>query len=166
MLQSIRDFFDRNIGTQVSAHASAHASATTGSFGSPHGIQVATAALLVEVIRSDASIAASERDAVLRAVREKFELSSDEATTLFALAEEQVQGAHDYFQFTSLINREFTQQQKQRVIELMWRVAYADDELSAHENHVMRRIADLLHVAHPDYIAAKMRARDAAASSD
>ena len=44
----------------------------------------------------------------------------------------------------------------------MWRVAYADSELAAHENHVLRRIAELLHVTHGDYIAAKMRARDAA----
>ena len=70
--------------------------------------------------------------------------------------------ANDYYQFTSLINRHFGQQQKQYVIELMWRVAYADAELAAHENHVLRRIAELLHVTHADYIAAKMRARNAA----
>jgi len=48
------------------------------------------------------------------------------------------------------------------VIELMWQVAYADAALGAHEQHVLRRIAELLHVPHGDYIAAKMRARDAA----
>jgi uncharacterized tellurite resistance protein B-like protein len=67
--------------------------------------------------------------------------------------------ASDYFQFTSLINRHFTQEQKQRVIELMWRVAYSDASLSAHENHLMRKVADLLHITHGDYIAAKMRAQ-------
>jgi uncharacterized tellurite resistance protein B-like protein len=44
----------------------------------------------------------------------------------------------------------------------MWQVAYADAEISAHENHLMRRIAELLHIAHGDYIAAKMRAKEAA----
>ncbi len=149
MLKSIRDYFDRNIGTQGTPAAERHS------------IELATAALLVEVVRSDAGIAANEQQAVLRAVRERFGLSDEEAQTLFDLAEEEVRTANDYYQFTSLINRHFDQQQKQHVIELMWQVAYADTELAAHENHVLRRIAELLHVTHGDYIAAKMRARDA-----
>ena len=115
-----------------------------------------------KLFAATAGIAPSEQQAVLRAVREKFDLSDEEAQTIFRLAEEEVRTANDYYQFTSLINRHFDQQQKQHVIELMWRVAYADAELAAHENHVLRRIAELLHVTHGDYIAAKMRARDAA----
>jgi uncharacterized tellurite resistance protein B-like protein len=149
VLKSIRDFFDRNIATQGAPTAARHS------------IELATAALLVEVVRSDAGIAPNEQRAVLRAVREKFGVSDEEAQTLFSLAEEEVRTANDYYQFTSLINRHFDQQQKQHVIELMWRVAYADADLAAHENHVLRRIAELLHVTHGDYIAAKMRARDA-----
>ncbi len=150
MLKSIRDFFDQNIGTSSAPAAERHS------------IELATAALLVEVVRSDAGISPSEQQAVLRAVREKFSLSDEEAQAIFKLAEEEVRTANDYYQFTSLINRHFGQQQKQSVIDLMWRVAYADAELAAHENHVLRRIAELLHVTHGDYIAAKMRARDAA----
>ena len=150
MLKSIRDYFDRNIGTQHAPSAE------------HHSVELATAALLVEVVRSDAGIAPNEQQAVLRAVRERFGLSDEEAQTLFRLAEDEVRTANDYYQFTSLINRHFDQQRKQHVIELMWRVAYADAELAAHENHVLRRIAELLHVTHGDYIAAKMRARDAA----
>lgn len=150
MLKSIREYFDRNIGNQDAPAAERHS------------IELATAALLVEVVRSDAGIAANEQQAVLRAVRERFGLSAEESQTLFDLAEEEVRTANDYYQFTSLINRHFDQPQKQHAIELMWRVAYADDSLAAHENHVLRRIAELLHVTHGDYIAAKMRARDAA----
>lgn len=150
MLKSIRDYFDRNIGTQGASAAERHS------------IELATAALLVEVVRSDAGIAPNEQQAVLRAVRERFGLSDEEAQTLFHLAEDEVRTANDYYQFTSLINRNFDQQQKQHVIELMWRAAYADTELAAHENHVLRRVAELLHITHGDYIAAKMRARDAA----
>jgi uncharacterized tellurite resistance protein B-like protein len=99
---------------------------------------------------------------VLRAVREKFGLSAEEAETLIGLAETEAREATDYYQFTSLINRHFSQAQRQRVIELMWQVAYADAELSAHEQHVVRKIAGLLYVPHSAYIAAKLRARDAA----
>ncbi|HLB15689.1 MAG TPA: TerB family tellurite resistance protein [Burkholderiales bacterium] len=65
-------------------------------------------------------------------------------------------------QFTSLINKRFSPEQKARVVEHMWRVAYADAELSAYEQHTIRKLADLLYVPHGAYIAAKLRARDAA----
>ena len=114
-----------------------------------------------QVARIDRESTAAERDAVARAVREKFGLAASEAERLIDLAEAQMSQATDYFQFTSLVNRHFNQAQKLRIIEMMWRVAFADAELSAHENHLMRRIAELLHIPHGDYIAAKMRARGA-----
>ena len=46
-----------------------------------------------------------------------------------------------------------------RLMEAMWRVAYADAELSSYEQHIMRRIADLLHIPHATYVNAKMRAK-------
>jgi uncharacterized tellurite resistance protein B-like protein len=150
MLTAIREFFDTHIG------------ASTPERDARHAIELATAALLVEVGRLDAEIDAAERAAMLRAVREKFGLSAQEAETLIGLAEAEAREATDYYQFTSLINRHFSQEQRQRVIELMWQVAYADAELSAHEQHVVRKIAGLLYVPHNAYIAAKLRARDAA----
>ena len=147
MLKSIRDFFERNIAP--------------GSDRAPsrHTIELATAALLVEVVRCDAGVTADERRSVEAAVRGKFGLSPDEAETLIRLAEEEVAQANDLFQFTSLVNRDFTQEQKLRVIELMWRAALADARVSAHEQHALRRIAELLHIPHGDYIAAKTRAQ-------
>jgi uncharacterized tellurite resistance protein B-like protein len=151
MLDAIRDFFERHIGTPEAQRDPAHA------------IRLATAALLVEVARIDGEVTDVERAAVLRAVRGKFGVSADEAQTLVDLAEQEVGQANDYYQFTSLINRTFTPEQKERVIEKMWAAAYADGELSAHENHVMRKLADLLYVPHAVYIGAKMRAKAAAA---
>jgi uncharacterized tellurite resistance protein B-like protein len=150
MLDAIRDFFERHIGGPA-AQPSAR-----------HSIELATAALLVEVMRSDSTLAETQRAAVLDAMQAKFGLRADEAATLVALAEQEVRQANDYYQFTSLINQRFTQDQKERVIELMWQVAYADRTLSAHELHVMRKIAGLLHVTDAAYIAAKLRAKDAA----
>ncbi len=149
MLTKIRDFFDRNIGgtTELGRHS----------------IEIATAALLVEVTRVDANITDAERAAVLVAVRSKFNLTAAEADTLFDLAEAQMRQATDYYQFTSQINRTFTAEQKERVLELMWRVAYADGSIDAHEQHLLRKVAALLHVPDRAYIAAKLRARDTAA---
>jgi len=150
MLKAIRDFFEQNLGQAAAAAPEAHR------------LQLATAALLVEVVRSDGTIAPAEREAMLAALGGKFSLAPQEAAALVELAEQESRLANDTYQFTSLINRDFSPAQKLRVIELMWQVAYADDALGAHEQHVLRRIAELLHVPHGDYIAAKMRARDAA----
>ncbi len=150
MLKAIRDFFDRHIGQAAEPAQEAQR------------LQLATAALLVEVVRGDGSIAPAEREALLAAIGAKFGLAAGEAAALVELAEQESRQASDYYQFTSLINRHFSPPQKVRVIELMWRVAYADASLSAHEQHVLRKIAELLYVPHGDYIAAKMRARDAA----
>jgi uncharacterized tellurite resistance protein B-like protein len=149
MLDAIRDFFEKKIGEPTPEGADRHT------------IELATAALLVEVVRLESEVDDAEREVVLRAVRAKFGLTADEATTLVRLAEEEARQATDYYQFTSLINKRFSLEQKERIIEHMWRVAYADTQLSAYEQHVIRKIADLLYVPHSAYIAAKMRARDA-----
>jgi uncharacterized tellurite resistance protein B-like protein len=150
MLAAIQQFFDRNLAP----------GARPGD--ERHTIELATAALLVEVARAGDEITPDERNAVERAVRGKFGLNSEEAAELFELADAESRQANDYFQFTSLINKQFTPEQKERVIELMWAAAYADGELSAHEQHVMRKIAGLLYVPDSTYIAAKMRAKAAA----
>jgi uncharacterized tellurite resistance protein B-like protein len=126
-----------------------------------HTLQLATAVLLVEVMRADAEIGPQERRAVLSALCAKFALAPDEAARLAELADQAVREATDFFAFTSKINESFDMPQKIRITELMWRVAYADGVLSAHENHVMRRLSDLLHIPHGAYVAAKMRAREA-----
>ena len=149
MLNAIREFFDQHVAADAGGD-------------DRHPIRLATAALLVETVRLDGEIDVVERAAAHRAVRSKFGLTEAEATALIQLAEDEAGDATDYYQFTSLINKQFSAAQKERVIELMWQVAYADADLSAHEQHVVRKIADLLYVPHRAYIAAKLRARDAA----
>lgn len=146
MLRALMDFFDQHI-------------APSPGRDERHTIELATAALLVETLRIDAEIREPERAAALAAVRGKFGMSTQEADALLDLAEQEVRQATDHFQFTSLINRHFSMDQKIRVIELMWSVAWADDELSPHERHLMRKIIDLLHVPHGDAVAAQARVR-------
>jgi len=152
MIDTIRDFFDRHFGSD-----------TAGSNDDPHTLALATAALLVEVVRLDGGLEAVERDAVLRAVNTKFGLSPEEADELVALAEAEAREATDYHRFTSLLDQNFSPAQRVRVIEHMWHVAYADSTLSSWEQHLIRKVADLLYVPHAEYVAAKLRARDAAA---
>lgn len=147
MLNLLKDFFEQHL-------------APSGPGSSHDPIPVATAALLIEVMRMDGSIDQVERDAVMKAVRDKFGLEPADAEAVIRLAEAEAASATDFHQFTSQINRHFGAEQRARVIECMWLVAYADGRLDAHEQHLIRKIAALLHVPDSAYIAAKMRAKD------
>ena len=127
-----------------------------------HALRLATAVMLVEVMRADATFEPRERSAVLAALRDTFDLADDEAQRLAELAETTAHAATDLYAFTSRINERFAMPAKLRMIELMWRVAYADGQLSAHERHVMWRIADLLHIPQGAYHHARQRAAQAA----
>lgn len=147
MLAAIRNFFDRHIA----------GSAEEDPPGAQKRAQMAAAALLVEVVLSDQRLSDAERQAVLGSVRGKFSLDPEEGRQLIELAETAAREAHDLYQFTSQINASFSPEQKVRLIEEMWQAAYADAELHKYEEHLIRRVADLLHVPHAAFIAAKLR---------
>jgi uncharacterized tellurite resistance protein B-like protein len=125
-----------------------------------HTLQLATAVMLIEVMRADTHFDAAERRAVVDALRAKFALADDEIARLIELAEQARRDATDWFEFTSHINAHFDMAAKIRMVEFMWRVAYADGHLSEHERHTLWRLSDLLHVPHGAYINAKMRAKE------
>jgi uncharacterized tellurite resistance protein B-like protein len=127
-----------------------------------HTLQLAAAVMLVEVMRADARFGSAERLAVIAALRDKFTLTEDETARLLELAEQAARDATDWFEFTSHINAFFDMPAKIRMVEFMWRVAYADGHLSERERHTLWRLSDLLHVPHGAYINAKMRAKAAA----
>jgi uncharacterized tellurite resistance protein B-like protein len=152
MIDSIKDFFGQFVADRAAGTAR----------GREHALQVATAALLLETMRMDDRITVEERQAIVAALGREFGLDAGELDRLVDLAEQEARQATDYYQFTALVNQSCDAAQKLRIIENMWRVAMADGHLDAHELHLMRKIADLLHVGHADYVAAKQRAREAA----
>lgn len=150
MIASLKDFFTQFIEPDTHKNDA----------GGEHALQVATAALLLEMMRMDSRIADEERATVAEVMRQQFRLSAEEFAAILALAEQAAERAHDYHQFTSLINQRCDAAQRIRIVENLWQVAMADGHLDAHELHLMRKLADLLYVGHADYIAAKQRARE------
>lgn len=152
MLDKIKTFFEENLAPMAQGSDPAV---------SAHRVQLASCALLLEMVRIDSDTSVVEQQTVLKAIRQSFDLSEQEAQTLMSLAAQELEQSTDYFQFTSLINQHFSPQQKIEVIEAMWRVAYSDKTIDAHERHLMRKIGSLLHVPHGDHMAAKARAKAA-----
>ena len=89
-----------------------------------------------------------------------FKLNEAEADELVELATKEYEASTDYFEFTRLINDHYNEQQKIELIENLWHIAYADNILDKYEEHVIRRIADLIYVSHKDFIASKLRAKN------
>ena len=123
-----------------------------------HQLQLACAALMIEVLYADYSVDQSEIDTLRKALQDNFDLNIDEAESLIQLAEEERAQATDYYQFTSLINEFYTQQQKRELVTRLWQMAYADHTVHKLEEHLVRRLADLLHVPHSAFMQSKHKA--------
>jgi uncharacterized tellurite resistance protein B-like protein len=124
------------------------------------GLNLAVAALLVEVLRADYDVAVGERRQVVDSVSRLLGLDEEQGRALVAEAERQIDRSHDLYQFTSQVNRAYTEAEKIRLLEALWRVARADETVHKYEEHLIRRVADLLHVPHSGFIAAKLRSAD------
>lgn len=152
MFRNLRDLFDSLVPPSPEADPEA----------GERALRLAAAVMLVEVMRADAAFHPAEQAAVRTALREQFALSADEADRLAELAGTTASHATDLFTFTSRIDERFDMAQKVRMVEHMWRVAYADGRLSADERHVLWRVADLLHVPQGAYVHARLRAKEQA----
>ena len=120
---------------------------------------MACAALLLEVAEADYEENPAEIDAVLYAL--KTELNLDQATVraLLDRARKETGGATDLFPYTHLLNQRCGREQKCAILTALWRVAMADGELHKYEDQLLRRVTELLHLDHADFIAAKQAAR-------
>ena len=123
-----------------------------------HRLQLACAALMVEMIHVDNQVTEHEDTRIRQLLEERFDLDKTEIEELIALAHEEKHEATDYHAFTSLLNTHYEQQQKVQLVEDLWTLAYADHELDKYEEHLLRRLADLLHVPHKDFIRTKHKA--------
>jgi len=146
VLKGIQNFFNQFLDQNTAAG------------DTEHRLQLATAALLIEVMRTDDQDHEQEQAVLLSRLQQKFQIEPDRCTEIIRLAESEISQSTDYHQFTRLINEQFSQQQKTHVIELMWEIAWADGELDPWEEHLIRRVADLIYISHADFIAAKLAA--------
>lgn len=120
-------------------------------------LQLATVVLFLEMMYMDDKVKIKEQEVILSLIQQNFSVTADQATALIELAEQQIKQATDYYQFTSLINKEYSPEEKVRLIEALWKIAFIDGVLDMHEEYLVRKIADLLHVPHAAFIMAKNR---------
>ena len=122
-------------------------------------IVLAAVSLMLEVARSDSGGEQVEHDLIRGILTNEFKVESELIDNLLEAGVEKVEDATDLFQFTQLINDQYSHEQKEGLIYAMWRVALADGKVQAIEDHIIRRVAGLIHVSHSDFIRLKLKAR-------
>ena len=145
MINKIKEFFNKKT---EEAEDNAHSV-----------LNIATAALLIEVMTIDGNMEQEEMDSVKSNLSKILELSDDEIQELIDLSQEEVSDATSLYQFTKEINANFELQQKLDLMTALWQVALADDYLDKYEESILRKIADLIHLRHSEYIECKSKAR-------
>jgi uncharacterized tellurite resistance protein B-like protein len=148
MISRLKDFFDSHFKPEDTNDG--HASLKT--------IEFAAAVLMFEISRADSSIDEEERKVIDHALVNHFHISASEAKELLVLAEKEVDHVVSLHDFTRSINDTLSREDRVKIVELLWRVAFADAVLDKYEEYFVRKIADLLYVSHKDYIQAKHKA--------
>ena len=123
------------------------------------GIMLAATALMFEVARSDQVKQEIELTTIETILTETLNISPEHVLELMSAAEETVEAAHDLYQFTQVINDVFDYRNKKQLVFAMWQIAFADGQVEAIEDHMIRRVAGLIHVSHADFIKLKIQAK-------
>lgn len=154
MLKGLTEFFERAFAEGPREEVSPEARR--------HAVRVATALLLVEVARADFSEDLIEDEKALELLREFFDLSLQDATMLVEEAKSEADRAASLQAFTHRLHERLSVEEKHGVVEMLWKVAMADNHLDKYEDHLVRKIADLLYVSHSDLIRIRNRVADSA----
>ena len=146
VVREIRQFFTSRLSTPEEPHR-------------PDPVAIAACALLLEIAHADDVFSPEERERILRAVREDLGVPAGDVDEVVRLAEEERRESVDLYQFTRLVGEKFTRAQRLRLVEVIWGVVYADGQLTAVENQLARRIAELLGFQHPEVQAVREKVK-------
>ncbi len=150
MFSSLKELFDSHLSTDIIDDENTPEKT----------IELAAAVLMFEISRADSSIDNEERKVIDNALVNHFHLTTTEANELMSLAEKEVDHTISLHDFTRSINDELSREDRVKIVELLWKVAFADGVLDKYEEYFIRKIADLLYVSHKDYIQSKHRASE------
>lgn len=122
-------------------------------------IQIATCALFIEMGMADDDFTDEERKEINLLMKKTFNLTDQEADELFKLSEESVKQSVSIYEFTSLIDKNFTNEEKFELLKNLWRLIFLDKKLDSYEDNLIRKIRLTLNMEHSDLIAAKMEVK-------
>ena len=128
-------------------------------------VELAAAVLLVEVAWADHHVADAELRAIERSLKAVLQISGEDLRTLIDESRKAQRESVGLHRFTRAIVDAWSAEQRFELLVQLWRLAYCDAGLDKYEEATVRKIADLLYVDHPRFIAAKLKAKQLVAVS-
>ncbi len=125
--------------------------------GHEASLPMAIAVLLMETARSEDGVSDEERRIIERIIETQQSVSTDEARHIADAAERDAEQAHSLHPFTRLIVDHCSLEERTEIIRMLWEVTFADGHAGAHEQHLVRKVAGLLHVPHREFIRTKLQ---------
>ena len=119
----------------------------------------ACAALLVEVAFADKEFDEQEKISLKTSLLETYNLEESAINEIILDAEKSIEESTSLYGYTRVVNDEFEYQDKLDLLSNLWKVALADGYLDKYEEHLLRKISDLIHISHSDYINIKLEVR-------
>ena len=119
-------------------------------------IQVAAAALLVEIAKADGDFSDTERRRIIDLMKIDYDLDDECVNELLELSEQKAKDSISVYEFTSVINESFSQNEKIDLIKNLWRIIYEDGKLDSHEDRLIKIIGSTMNLQHRDIIGAKL----------
>ena len=119
-------------------------------------VRTATVALLVEVARADFGVEDAEREMILRIIERHYAVTAEQARLIADEAESHADDATCLHPLTRLITSQCSLEEREEIVRLLWEVSVADGHVDKHEEHLVRKVADLLYVPHNRFIKAKL----------
>ena len=119
----------------------------------------ACAALLVEIAFADKDFDEREKESLKQSLLKSYAIDIETINEIINDAEKTVEESTSLYEYTRTVNDEFEYPQKLNLLENLWKVAYADETLDKYEEHLLRKISDLIHISHSDYINIKLKVR-------
>ena len=119
----------------------------------------ACAALLVEIAFADKDFDETEKTSLKQTLIETYSIKEVEIDEIIRDAENTVSESTSLYGYTRIVNDEFEYEDKLSLLRNLWKVAYADGNLDKYEEHLIRKVSDLVHISHSDYINIKLEVR-------
>lgn len=129
-------------------------------------LQMAAAALMVCVVRADLTSTQDEHRVLEKAIGRTIGVDQPTAARVVRVAEERLGSQASFADFLRLLNHGCNDEEKKRLLEALWRIAFADAELQGHEEYLVRKVAEQLHLSTADLVETKVRARETFLAED
>ena len=119
-------------------------------------IEIATCALFYEIAKADENFSDDEHNMIVSIMKEKFGLANEEADKLMLQTEESIKKSVSIYEFATLLDQNFSKEEKLELMKNLWRLIYSDKKLDKYEDNLIKRIGDMLKLEHKEVIEAKL----------